>query len=49
MNMLFHDAHNSEELQKELDQGEIRNASFKEILYADDTICVSESEIAQNM
>ena len=41
MTTIFHDIH--EEIDEELIPHRIKNATFDEILFADDTICVSEN------
>ena len=44
MTTIFHDIH--EELEDELIPHRVKNANFDEILFADDTICVSENAAA---
>ena len=47
MTMLFYDIHQQPE-QRLLESNRVQGTTFDEVLYADDTICVSEREDAMN-
>ena len=46
MTAMFHDIHAQPDLQEQLRKNRIPGATFDEVLYADDTILVSESKVA---